>query len=152
MTMSLADRINSDIKSAIKAREKEKLEALRAIKAALLVEATKEGGDGTVAEDSEHKILNKLYKQRKDAAQIYVEQGREDLAEIEKFQSSVIEVYLPEQMSEEEVHEAVDNVIAQLNASGPQDMGKVMGAVMAKLQGKADGNLVSSLVKSKLLK
>ncbi len=147
--MSLTDQINQDIKAAMLAKEKGKLEALRAIKAALLLEATKEGG-GEVTEDAELSILKKLHKQRRDAAAIYVEQSREDLAETENFQADVIEKYLPEQMSEEAVAEVIEGVIAKVGAAGPSDMGKVMGAAMGQLKGKADGGVISKVVKEKL--
>lgn len=148
--MSLSDQINDDIKTAMKAREKDKLAALRAIKAAFIVEATKEGGDGSVSDEAGVQLISKLYKQRKDAAKIYVEQGRDDLATDEIDQAKVLEVYLPAQMSEEEVRAIVKEVIPQVGASGPQDMGKVMGASMGKLKGKADGNVISKIVKSEL--
>ncbi|CAG5085673.1 GatB/YqeY domain-containing protein [Parvicella tangerina] len=147
--MSLTNQINQDIKAAMLAKEKGKLEALRAIKAALLLEATKEGG-GDITEDAELSILKKLYKQRRDAAAIYVEQNREDLAETENFQADVIEKYLPEQMSEEAIAEVMQGVIAKVGATGPSDMGKVMGAAMGQLKGKADGGLISKVVKEKL--
>lgn len=147
--MSLIDQINQDIKAAMLAKEKGKLEALRAIKAALLLEATKEGG-GEVTEKAELSILKKLYKQRRDAAAIYVEQNRADLAETENFQADVIEAYLPAQMSEEAVAAVIDEVIAKVGASGPADMGKVMGAAMGQLNGKADGGIISKVVKEKL--
>jgi uncharacterized protein len=150
--MSLTEQINNDIKQAMLAKEKEKLAALRAIKAALIIEATKEGGDGKVSEATELAILKKLHKQRIDAYKIYTEQQRADLAEEEAFQANVIEKYLPEQMSEEQVRKVVEDTIAQVGATGPQDMGKVMGAVMSKLNGKAEGGLISSVVKSALSK
>lgn len=144
--MSLTDSINNDIKQAMLAREKEKLEALRAIKSALMLEATK-GGGGAITEADEQKILQKLLKQRKDAAAIYQEQGRDDLAQEELTQISYIEPYMPEQMGEAEVEAVVKEVIAQVGAAGPQDMGKVMGSVMGKLSGKADGGMISGVVK-----
>lgn len=147
--MSLTDQINQDIKAAMLAKEKGKLEALRAIKAALLLEATKEGG-GDITEKAELSILKKLYKQRRDAAAIYVEQNRADLAETENFQADVIEAYLPAQMSEEAVAAVIDEVIAKVGASGPSDMGKVMGAAIGQLNGKADGGIISKVVKEKL--
>lgn len=150
--MSLTETISNDIKSAMLAKEKEKLEALRAIKAALMLEATKEGGDGSVSQDAELSILKKLHKQRIDAATIYNQQGRKDLAEVEEFQAKIIEAYLPEQMDEAAVRKVVEETIAQVGASGPQDMGKVMGSVMSKLKGKADGSLISNVVKSVLNK
>ena len=147
--MSLTDKINADIKAAMLAKEKEKLAVLRAVKSALLLEATK--GSGDVTDDAEMKILQKLHKQRKEAADIYVEQGREDLAGEENFQASIIETYLPEQMGEDEIRAVVREVIAQTGASSPADMGKVMGAAMGKLSGKADGKLISSIVKEALV-
>ncbi len=148
--MALVDQINQDIKEAMKARAQDKLAALRAIKSALLLEATKEGGDGSVSDEAGAAIIQKLYKQRKDAAAIYTEQGRDDLASEESFQAEVIAAYLPEQMSEDQVRSAVKEVIAQVGASGPSDMGKVMGAAMGRLKGKADGGLISQIVKSEL--
>jgi uncharacterized protein len=147
--MSLTELINADIKAAMLAKEREKLEALRAIKAALLLEATK-GGSGEITTADELKILQRLYKQRTDAAAIYNEQNRKDLAEVEEFQADIIKAYLPAQMSEAEVTEVVKGVVAQVGATGPQDMGKVMGAVMGKLNGKAEGTLISQVVKSVL--
>jgi len=150
--MSLTDKINKDIKTAMLAKAKEKLAALRAIKSALLLEATKEGGGGEVSEAAEMQIIQKLYKQRKDAAKIYVEQNREDLAAEEEAQAKVIEEYLPEQMSEEEIAKVVQEVITKVGASSPADMGKVMGPVMGQLKGKADGSLISKVVKQELNK
>jgi uncharacterized protein len=147
--MSLTEKINADIKAAMLAKEREKLEALRAIKAALLLEATK-GGSGEITTADELKIVQRLYKQRADAAAIYNEQSRKDLAEVEEFQADIIKAYLPAQMSEAEVTEVVKGVVAQVGATGPQDMGKVMGAVMGKLNGKAEGSVISQVVKSVL--
>ncbi len=144
--MNLTEIINKDIKTAMLAREKSKLEALRAVKSALLLEATKDGS-GEVSEDAELSILKKLYKQRVDAAKIYVEQDRSDLAEVETFQAGVIKEYLPEQMSEAAVKDVVLGVISKIGASGPGDMGKVMGASMGQLNGKADGGIISKIVK-----
>ena len=148
--MSLTETINTDIKNAMKAREKEKLAALRAIKSALLLEASKDGS-GEVREEAEMKILQKLHKQRKDAAALYEEQNRPDLLEVEVFQAGVIEAYLPAQMSEEEIGEVVKSIIAKTGASSPADMGKVMGAAMGQLAGKADGKIISMLVKKFLV-
>lgn len=146
--MSLTDKINADIKSAMLAKEKEKLEALRAIKSALLLESTK--GTGEVTEDAENKILQKMYKQRVEAAEIYKAQGRADLEEPEMFQANIIKAYLPEQMSEDQIREVVKGVIAQVGATSAADMGKVMGPAMGKLQGKADGKVISAIVKELL--
>lgn len=147
--MSLTEQINADIKTAMLAREKEKLEALRAVKAALLLEGTKDGS-GEVTEEAALSIVQKLVKQRKDASTIFKEQGRDDLAKDEDFQIEILSVYLPAQMGDEEVRKIVQETIAQSGASGPQDMGKVMGPVMGKLKGKADGALISKLVKEEL--
>ncbi|MBK7130493.1 MAG: GatB/YqeY domain-containing protein [Crocinitomicaceae bacterium] len=146
--MSLTERINNDIKEAMKAREKEKLEALRDIKSKLLLEAT--SGSGTVTEESENKIVLKLHKQRLETYEIYTQQGRQDLADAEMFQAKIIEAYLPNMMSEEEVRKVVREKIAAVGASGPQDMGKVMGPVMGQLNGKADGKVISEIVKQEL--
>ena len=148
--MSLTETINTDIKNAMKAREKEKLAALRAKKSALLLEASKDGS-GEVSEEAEMKILQKLHKQRKDAAALYEEQNRPDLLEDEVFQAGVIEAYLPAQMSEEEIGEVVKSIIAKTGASSTADMGKVMGAAMGQLAGKADGKIISMLVKKYLV-
>jgi uncharacterized protein len=144
--MGLSETINADIKKAMLAREKEKLEALRAVKAALLLEGTKDGS-GEVSEEAAVAIVQKLVKQRKDASAIFKEQDRADLAKDEDFQIEVLSVYLPEQMGEDEVRKVVQDTITQVGAAGPQDMGKVMGPVMGKLKGKADGKLISALVK-----
>lgn len=147
--MSLSEQINQDIKKAMLAREKEKLEALRSVKAALMLEATKDGS-GEVSEEAALKIVQKLVKQRKEAAAIFIEQGRDDLAKDEIFQDEILSVYLPAQMGEEEVRKEVESVIAQVGASSPADIGKVMGPVMGKLSGKADGKMISSIVKELL--
>lgn len=146
--MSLTEKINADIKSAMLAKEKEKLEALRAIKAALLLESTK--GTGEVTADAEAKILQKMYKQRIEAADIYKQQGRKDLEDPEVFQASIIKAYLPEQMSEDQVRAIIKEVIAQVGATTAADMGKVMGPSMAKLNGKADGKVIQGIVKELL--
>lgn len=148
--MNLTDQINADIKSAMLAKEKEKLAALRAIKSALLLEATSEGANGNISPEAEMKIVQKLYKQRVDAAKIYQDQNREDLASEELNQAEVIKAYLPEQMSEEEIKKVVLEVIAQVGATSPAEMGKVMGATMGRLKGKADGSVINKIVKESL--
>lgn len=148
--MSFLDKINGDIKQAMLAKEKERLAVLRAIKAALLLELTKEGSDGEISEKDSIKILQKLFKQRNDAAKIYNEQNRIDLASLEENEAKIIATYLPEMMDETAVSEVVTQVMNQLGATGPSDMGKVMGAVMGKLKGKAEGSLISSVVKQLL--
>ena len=147
--MNLTDQINNDIKSAMKAREKDKLAALRDIKAKLLLEATKYGSS-QLDEATGLKILNKLYKQRIEAADIYKEQNREDLAVDELSQAEVINAYLPEKMSPEKLKETVEAIVAQTGASSMADMGKVMGMASAQLAGKADGKDISKLVRELL--
>lgn len=149
--MSFTDKINSDIKSAMLAKDKEKLAVLRDIKSKLLLEATS-GAGGEVTEESAMKICMKLHKQRMETYAIYIEQGREDLASEELFQAKVLEEYLPKMMSEEEVKAEVLAAIASTGASGPQDMGKVMGVLSGKLAGKADGKIISMFVKEALAK
>ncbi len=147
--MSLTEQINNDIKEAMKAREKERLEALRDIKSKLLLEATSGSSEG-ITEAIENKIILKMYKQRMDTYAIYVEQGREDLAADELFQAKVIEEYMPKMLSQEEIKSEVEANIAALGATGPQDMGKVMGLVTKKLAGKADGKAIANMVKTLL--
>lgn len=148
--MSFTDKINADIKAAMLAKEKEKLAALRDIKSKLMLEAT--SGSGEVTEEAAMKIVMKLHKQRKETYDLYMEQGREDLAADEDFQAKVIEAYLPKMMSEDEVRAEVQNAIASTGAAGMKDMGKVMGVLSGKLAGKADGKLIASLVKTELNK
>ena len=148
--MGLMDQINADIKEAMKAREKEKLAALRDIKSKLLLEAT--SGTGEVTDAAGAKIVMKLYKQRMDTHELYTKEGREDLASDEMAQALVIKEYLPKMMSEDEIKVEVDAAIAATGASGPQDMGKVMGMLSGKLAGKADGKLIADTVKAALLK
>ena len=144
--MSLTDQINTDIKTAMKARDKDKLEALRAIKSALLLEATK-GGDSSVSDEAGLKILQKLQKQRMDSYQIYVEQNRADLADDEKKQAEVIGAYLPKQMTREELEPEIEAIINEVGASGMKDMGKVMGVASKKFAGKSTGRLIDDTVK-----
>jgi len=147
--MSIFDKINEDIKQAMKAKEKEKLEALRAVKSAFLLAKTETGND-ELSEEKEIQIVQKLVKQRRDSADIYKEQNRMDLYEPENFQAEVIAKYLPEQLSEEEITIVVKETITELNAEGMKDMGKVMGSVNKKLAGKADGKTISVIVKGLL--
>lgn len=147
--MSLTEKINQDIKTAMLAKDKERLAALRDIKSKLLLEATA-GSTGEVSEEAENKIVLKLHKQRMDTYELYIAQNREDLAVDELAQAKVIEEYLPKMMSDDEVRAAIAEQIAAVGATGPQDMGKVMGPVSGKLAGKADGKRVSELVKEAL--
>ena len=146
--MAFIDQINSDIKAAMLAREKDKLAALRDIKSKLLLEAT--SGSGEVSNETAMKIVVKLYKQRIETYDLYIKEGREDLAKDEKFESDVIKAYMPEMMSEEEIEKEVEQVIQATGASGPQDMGKVMGMLTKKLAGKADGKIIANTVRSLL--
>jgi len=148
--MSLELKINNDIKVAMLARDAKKLEAVRAIKAALLLEKTKEGALGDVGEDAELKILQKLVKQRRESAEIYSQANRQDLAEKELFDASIIETYLPQQLSEAEVTEVVKKIVAETGASSVKDMGRVMGLASKELTGKADNKMISVIVKSLL--
>jgi uncharacterized protein YqeY len=148
--MSFTDKINADIKSAMIAKDKERLAALRDIKSKLLLEAT--SGTGEVTEEAAIKIVMKLYKQRVEAHGIYISQNREDLAVDEIFQAKVMEEYLPKMLNEEEVRSEVLAAIALTGANGPQEMGKVMGVLSAKLAGKADGKMISTIVKEELAK
>ena len=147
--MNLTERINNDIKEAMKAREKDKLMALRDIKSKLLLEMTKDGS-GEVDEARGIAILNKLYKQRLESMEIYKTQGREDLLEEESKQAEVIASYLPEQLSGEKLEEEIRAIIYSVGASGPGDLGKVMGAASKSLAGKADGKAISEVVKKLL--
>lgn len=146
--MGFIDLINADIKSAMLAKEKEKLTALRDIKSKLLLEATSGGGE--VTEEAAMKIVMKLHKQRMETYELYKKEGRDDLAAEEKFQADVIEAYMPEMMSEDEVRAAAAEAIASTGATGPQDMGKVMGMLSKKLAGKADGRVIADTVKALL--
>ena len=147
--MKLAEQLQNDLKDAMKAKDKEKLEALRAIKSAILLAKTDKGG-GEMTETDELKMLQKLVKQRKDTAIIYKEQNREDLASKELSEAAVIEKYLPAQMSEEEIGAAIKEVVTELGATSMADMGKVMGMASKKLAGKADGKVISNIVKQLL--
>ena len=147
--MTLEEKINGDIKSAMLAREKEKLEALRAVKSAVLMAKTEKTGD-ELSEETELKLLQKLVKQRKESAEIYVSQNRQDMADTELFQAGVIEQYLPKQLSESEVTAELKQIISETGASSAKDMGKVMGMATQRLAGRADGKLVAQLVKQLL--
>ena len=148
--MSLKQTIDNDIKKAMLAKNKEELEALRAIKSLILLAETEKGGAGDLAADIENKLLVKAAKQRKEAADIFIQQNRKDLSDKELGQLEVINRYLPKQLSEGEIADAIKTVIAEIGANGPQDMGKVMGVATKKLAGQADGKVISDLVKKLL--
>lgn len=150
INMSLTEQINNDIKKAMLAREKEKLEALRAIKSALLLAITSEGSAGNISEDTEIKILQKLVKQRKETAAIYKQQNRDDLAVIEIFQADIISSYLPQQMDEASLETFISQLIKDMNANSIKDMGKVMNAASQQLAGKAESKTIANIVKKLL--
>jgi uncharacterized protein len=147
--MTLTDKINEDIKKAMLAREKEKLEALRAVKSALLLAMTSEGG-GEITGEIEIKLLQKLVKQRRESALIYEGQNRPDLADAEKFQADIISTYLPSQLSPEELKSLIKEIIEETGAVGIKDIGKVMASASQQLAGKADNKTISLLVKELL--
>jgi uncharacterized protein YqeY len=148
--MSLKQQIDTDIKNAMLARNKEELEALRSIKSLILLAETEKGTVAEVSSEVENKLLMKAAKQRKESADIFQQQGRKDLADKELVQLEVINRYLPKQLSESEIESAVKKIIEQVGAKGPQDMGKVMGTATKSLAGQADGKVISELVKKLL--
>ena len=148
--MKLIDKISSSIISAMKEKNAEELESLRAIKSALLLVQTQKGSDGNIQESEEIKILQKLVKQRKESADIYKKQNRLELADIETNQSKIIERFLPVQISSDDLEKLITEIINQTGAQGMKDMGKVMGIASSKLSGKADGKTISNIVRSKL--
>ncbi|AKA35709.1 GatB/YqeY domain-containing protein [Flagellimonas lutaonensis] len=148
--MGLQEKVMVEMKAAMKAKDSVALESLRAIKSAILLAKTEKGASGELTEEEEVKLVQKLVKQRKDSAAIYKEQGRDDLAQPELAQVAVIEKFLPEQLTEEEIEKVVVQTIDSLGASGMQDMGKVMGVVTKELAGQADGKTISSIVRTKL--
>lgn len=148
--MELEKQIQADMMSAMKAHETVRLAALRGIKAAILLAKTSEGGSGEVTDADIVKIIRKLVKQRKESAEIYSGQNRQDLADNELAEAAAMEVYLPKQLGEDEVKEILKGIIAEVGASKPSDMGKVMGVATKKLAGQADGKMISTIVKSLL--
>jgi uncharacterized protein YqeY len=148
--MSLEQKIMTDLKTAMLAKDEKSLRSLRAIKAAILLAKTSEGAGGELKEEDETKLLQKLVKQRKDSLEIYQQQNRTDLAQKEKEEIEVIEKFLPKQLSVDELKAEVSAIITEIGASSPADMGKVMGVATKKLAGKADGKTISALVKELL--
>lgn len=146
----IENQIPVDLKAAMLAKDKVKLAALRAVKSAFLLEKTKEGFSGNISDEQAQQIISKLYKQRMDAYQIYVEQLREDLATEEIEQANVLEIYLPKQLSEEELTKELKNIIDSLGASSMSDIGRVMRKAMELLKGKADGSMISKITKELL--
>lgn len=148
--MNLFDRISADIKSAMLAKDKVRLETLRGVKKEFLEAKTAPGSDGELSDDTALKILVKMVKQRKESAQIYNEQNRPELAQDELAQAAVIEEYLPKQLSDAELTEALKAIIAQVGATSAKEMGKVMGVASKQLAGKAEGRAISAKVKELL--
>lgn len=148
--MSLEQKINQEIKAAMIAKDSVKLRGLRAVKSAILLAKTEKAGVDELTEDTEIKVLQKLVKQRKESAEIYKQQGREDLYQIEVEEQEVIESYLPKQLDRTEIEQIVRQIIADTGASSIKDMGKVIGTANQTLAGKADGRTISEVVKALL--
>jgi hypothetical protein len=148
--MSIFDKVSDDIKEAMKARDKVKLEALRNVKKYFIEAKTAPGANDTLSDEAATKIIQKLVKQGKDSAEIYISQNRQDLADGELAQVKAMEIYLPKQMSAEELEAAIKEIIAETGATSAKDMGKVMGAATKKLAGLAEGRAISTLVKELL--
>ena len=149
--MSLEKQIMEEMKAAMKSKDTVALQALRAIKSAFLLAKTKAGAGGNLTSEQEMKIVQKQVKQRKDSAAIFIEQGRQDLADPELAEVAVLEKFLPEALSEEEIKKVVLATITKVGAEGMKDMGKVMGIVSKQLAGQADGKTISTIVKTKLM-
>ncbi len=150
--MSLEQKVMSELKTAMLAKDEKSLRALRAIKSAIIIAKTSEGAHGEIKEEDEMKLLQKLVKQRKDSLEIYEKQNREDLAEKEREEIVVIEKFLPKQIDETELKEIIAKIVTETGASSPADMGKVMGAANKQLAGKADGKKIAGIVKELLAK
>lgn len=150
--MSLKDRISEEIKVAMKAKDKVRLETVRSIKKVILEKEStlRSQGQETLTESQELEVLTQLAKQRRDSIEQYRKAGREDLVEQESQELAILEEYLPKQLSDEEVAAIIDEVIASVGATSAKDMGKVMGAVMQQLKGRADGQKIQAMVKAKL--
>jgi len=147
--MSFTDKINTDLKTAMKAKDQDTMRTLRAIKSAILL-ANTDGSGEEMTEERGMKVLQKLLKQRKESLDIYTKQGREDLAVVEQAEINVIEKYLPEAMSEADVEKVVQGIVTETGATSMKDMGKVMGMATKKLAGQADGRVISTIVKKLL--
>ena len=148
--MTLEDKIMGRMKEAMKTKDEAGLRSLRAVKAAIIIAKTAEGASGTLSEEDETKLLQKLVKQRKDSLDIYQKQNRQDLATKEEEEIAIIEQFLPAQMGADELRSAVAAIVAETGASSPADMGKVMGVATKQLAGKADGKAISAVVKELL--
>jgi len=148
--MDLEQQIMNELKAAMKEKSKEKLEALRAVKSAILLAKTEKGKLSNLDKESELKLLQKLVKQRNDSAEIYRKQNRKDLAEKEEFEASIISKYLPAQLSESDIKTTIQRIIDETKASSMADMGKVMGMAGKELSGKADGKTIAGIVRKLL--
>jgi len=148
--MSLKQKIDNDIKTAMLAKNKEELDALRSIKSMILLAETEKGVSSEISTEAENKLLMKAAKQRKESAEIFQKENRDDLAKRELFQFDIISRYLPKQLSNDEIETMLKKIIAQVGATGPQDMGKVMGTATKQLAGQADGKVISELTKKLL--
>lgn len=148
--MSLKTQIDEDIKTAMRSKEKDELRALRAVKSMILLAETEKGAQEDLLPETELKLLTKAANQRRESLAVYQEQGRTDLAAKEEAELKVIERYLPQQLTEEEMRDELQKIIAQTGATGPQDMGKVMGSATKSMAGRADGKAISAMVKSLL--
>ena len=149
--MSLKLKIEQEIKTAMLQKNKDRLRALRAIKSMILIAETERGAAITLNKEAEIKILSRAAKQRRDSLKIYQDQGRKDLADIERDELQVIEAFLPRQLNQDELETAVRNIIIKIGATSPKDIGKVMGRASRELSGKVDGEVLSTLVKTLLM-
>jgi len=150
LNMSLKQQIDNDIKKAMLAKNKDELTALRSVKSLILLAETEKGVSAEISQETENKLLMKAAKQRKESAEIFQKEGRDELAQKELLELEVISRYLPKQLSEEEITVEVKKIIEQVGAKGPQDMGKIMGTASKQLAGKADGKMISEIVKKLL--
>ena len=148
--MSLIEKINIELKEAMLIKDKSRLESLRAIKTSLTLHQTSTSSDNSITKEDEFKILQKLVKQRRESANIYITQNRPDLAQVEEAQANFISTFLPEQLTNHEIEAIVSKVIRESKSIGLKDMGKVIGIVVKKIGGRADGKTVSNIVKQKL--
>ena len=148
--MSLIEKINIELKQAMLIKDKSRLESLRAIKTSLTLHQISISSNNSVTKEDEIKILQKLVKQRRESAKIYIDQNRPDLVQIEQAQADFISTFLPEQLTNQEIEDIVSKVIDQSKSTGLKDMGKVIGIVVKKIEGRADGKTVSNIVKQKL--
>ena len=149
--MKIEEKINESIKDSMKEKNRLRLDSLRAIKSAILIEKTKSGSKDQIEESVILKILQKMVKQRNDSAKIYLEQNRKELAEIEVSQANIISEFLPTQLSESELSEMIDKVIEEVGAESMKDMGKVISSVNERVSGQAEGRVIAEIVKKKLM-